>query len=131
MTSPEFQLTTDTNIINLTNTLSQTFLNTGNPNGLCSFNGIILDLSPYMAAPYSVADVNGVTSLVNTFSDLLTGGQLSSATKTQIINYITGSTTTGTVTKPNFDPAAPTNVRDRVRSIVHLIMISPEYAVQR
>ena len=133
VTSPEFQLTTDTNIVNLTNTLSQTFLSSGNPNGLCSFNSgsIILDLGPYMAAPYSVADVNGVTALVNNFGDLLTGGQLTSATKTEIVNYITGSTTVGGVTKPNFDPAASTNVRDRVRSIVQLIMISPEYAIQR
>ncbi len=98
VTSPEFQLTTDTNIVTLTNTLNQTFLYSGNPNGLCSFNNgsLMLDLSAYMAAPYSVADVNGVTSLVNTFSDLLTGGQLTSATKTEIVNYITGSTTSAT-----------------------------------
>ena len=132
VTSPEFQLTTDTNVITLTNTLNQTFLYSGNPNGLCSFNNgsLVLDLSTYMAAPYSVADVNGVTALVNTFSDLLTGGQLTSGTKTEIVNYITGSTTVSGVTKPNFDPTASTNVRDRVRSIVQLIMISPEYAVQ-
>ena len=56
---------------------------------------------------------------------------LTSATKTAIVNNITGSTAVATVTKPNFDPAASTNVRDSVRAVVQLILISPEYAVQR
>ena len=54
VTTPEFQLTTASNIINLTNTVASTILASGNTDGLSSFqNGAIyLDLSAYMGAPY-------------------------------------------------------------------------------
>jgi hypothetical protein len=79
-----------------------------------------------MNAPYSVADTAGVTALVNKLGDLLTGGQLTSDTKSTIVGFITGSTGG----KANFPSTASTNTRDRVRAIVQLILASPEYAIQ-
>ena len=134
VTTPEFQNTTDSEIVKLTNTLNKSFLSSGNPNGLSSFNNsgsILFDLSPYMAAPYTVNDTAGLNRLINKLGDLLTGGQLSVNTKTEIFNYITGSTTVNGKSTPNFLSTAPTNTRDRVRAIVQLILISPEYAIQR
>ena len=133
ITTPEFQLTTDTNILTLTNNISATILSGSNTNGLCSFsNGaILLDLAPYMSAPWSVADAAGVGALVDKMSNLLTGGLITQATKAEIVNYVTGSTTVGTKTTMNFPTTNTTNVRDRVRAVVQLILISPEYAIQR
>ncbi len=132
VTTPEFQLTTDTNVITLTNTIDGTFLSSNNPNGLCSFNNgsILFDLSAYMAPPYSTADAS-IPALVTKLGDLLTGGQLTPATKTEIANYITGSTMVNGKAVANFPATNATNNRDRVRAIVQLILISPEYAVQR
>ena len=53
----------------------------------------------------------------------LTGGLLTTETKNIIIGFVANNT--------NFPTASATNVRDRVRAIVQLILISPEYAVQR
>jgi len=131
VTTPEFQLTTDSNIVTLTNTVSRLILGSGNTNGLSAFgsNTILIDLYPYMKAPYEVNDVAGVTALVNKLGDVLTGGVLTPQTKTTIINYVTGSTTVGNKTNPNFPSTSTNNTRDRVRAIVQMILISPEYAV--
>ena len=61
---------------------------------------------------------------MNDLGVLLTGGGLTTATKTTISNYVTsniGYTPTPTTTQ----------MRDRVRAIVHLIVTSPEYAIQK
>jgi hypothetical protein len=133
MTTPEFQLTTDTSIVNLTNTLAFTFLGTGggngNTSGLCSYsNGsgkITMNLGAYQT-PAWTQDTTAITNLVNKMSDLLTGGMLSANTKTTIINFVANTT--------NF-PYSPTptatQIRDRVRAVVHLIVTSPEYAIQK
>ena len=117
-TTPEFQLTTDTNIVNLTNTINATILSSGNAQGLSSFaNGaILLDLGAYMTAPYaSFATVRTVTgnsvrdtttttvdaiALVNDLADRLTGGMMSAGAKDAIVRFLNGST--GGV--PNFAP---------------------------
>ena len=129
VTTPEFQLTTDTNVINLTNTVNSMILTSGNTNGLSSFsNGaILLDLGTYMNAPYSVSTTAGVSSLVDKLGDVLACGQLTPATKSAIVSFITG-TTNGSA---NFPSTSGTNTRDRVRAIVQMILASPEYAIQR
>jgi hypothetical protein len=52
ITTPEFQLTTDTNVVTLTNTIASAILSSNNTNGLTSYrngsNAITMDLSPYM-----------------------------------------------------------------------------------
>ena len=63
--------------------------------------------------------------LIGTLSTLLLGGQLSSSARTVIINYVGNNT--------NFPYTTPTNtqMRDRVRAIVHLLLTSPDFTIQR
>ncbi len=157
VTVPEFQLTTDSNIITLTNTVASTVLSSNNVRGLSSFkNGALnLDLSAYMGAPYCTVNtvsttkgtaVTAVTTttvdanaLVNKLGDLLTGGAMSMDAKNQIIAFVNNATyfpatqtATGTTSSPPTAPSLPTtSARDRVRAVVHAILVSPEYAIQR
>ena len=133
ITTPEFQLTTDSNIVTLTNTIDSTILSSGNTAGLCAFNNgtLMLDLGAYMGAPYVTTITSGTvttttvdaTGLVNKMSDLLTGGTLSQATKDAITGFINNTT--------YFPTTSATSGRDKVRAVVQLILASPEYAVQR
>jgi hypothetical protein len=127
LTTPEFQLTSDTSTILQMNFLSGAiFSSGGNTNGLSSFasgNGsIMLDLGPWMT-PANTSNA-GIPGLVDNLNTLLCSGQLSPASKTIIINYVVGLPFTNPI---------PTNsqMRDRVRAIVHLITASPEFIVQR
>ncbi len=157
VTTPEFQLTTDSNIITLTNTIASTVLSSGNTNGLSNFKSgsINLDLSAYMGAPYvtysttstttgttvkavTTTTVNA-TALVNKLGDILAGGMLTQAAKDQITAFLNNTTNfpptqtaTGTTTVPPATPTYPTtSARDKVRAVVQNILISPEYAIQR
>ncbi len=127
ITTPEFQLTTDTNVVTLTNAISAAILSSSNTNGLTSYRAgsgaITMDLSPYMT-PGQTSNA-GIPALVDKLGDLLTGGQLTAATKTTIINF-----TANTTNFPYTTPTA-TQMRDRVRAVVHLILASPEYAIQK
>ncbi|MEP6808922.1 MAG: DUF1800 family protein [Chthoniobacterales bacterium] len=127
VTTPEFQLTTDTNVVTLTNTISSAILSSGNTNGLTGYRGgdsrITMDLSPYMT-PGQTSDA-AIPALVDKLGDLLTGGQLSAPTRSAIIAFTANTT--------NFPYTTPTStqMRDRVRAVVHLILASPEYAIQK
>ena len=157
LTTPEFQLTTDSNVITLTNTVASTILASGNVNGLSNFKSgaVNLDLSAYMGAPYvsvsTVSTTKGTTvtavttttvdanALVNKLGDVLAGGMLSQDAKNAIIAFVNNTTyfpptqtATGTTTAPPAAPALPTTSgRDKVRAVVHAILVSPEYAIQR
>ncbi|MCL4787429.1 MAG: DUF1800 family protein [Verrucomicrobia bacterium] len=129
LTTPEFQLTSDTSAVLQMNYLANGIFNNGsNTNGLSSFasgNGaIMLDFSPWMT-PALTADA-GIPTLVDALNSLLCAGQLSPAAKTIIVNY---------VANPRFPYASPTpthaQMRDRVRAVVHLIVTSPDFTIQR
>lgn len=128
VTTPEFQLTTDTNIVTLTNTLASAILTSGNTNGLTSYraggNTITMDLSSYMTSAQT--SNAAIPALVDKLGDLLTGGQLTSATKSAIVSFVANTTNFPFGASPT-----PTQMRDRVRAVVHLIITSPEYAIQR
>jgi hypothetical protein len=131
--SPEFQLTTDTNVSNLTNSLTNMFIGTGggngNLNGLSSFNNgngsVVMDIGEYLDD--TKTSNAGVPALVDELANLLMGGPLETATRTAIVNFVANST--------NFPMSSPTPTnqqkRDRVRAIIHLIITSAEYAVQK
>ena len=128
MTVPEFQLTNDSNTMNLTNIITQGTQtnNSGNTNGYVSFfsgSAIMMNFAPYMT-PARTSNA-GVPALVNELGVLLTGGNLSSTARTTISNYVANPT--------NFPYTTPTNtqMRDRVRAIVNLITTSAEYAIQK
>jgi Protein of unknown function (DUF1800)/PA14 domain/CHRD domain/Bacterial TSP3 repeat/Putative Ig domain len=127
LTTPEFQLTSDSSVIMQMNFFSTSMLNNGsNTNGLSSFvsgNGsIALDLSPWMTPAYT-AD-SGIPGLVDALSSLLCAGQVSDGTKQIIVSY---------VANPRFPYTTPTatQMRDRVRAVAHLIATSSEFAIQR
>jgi uncharacterized protein (DUF1800 family) len=157
VTTPEFQLSTASNIINLTNSVASTILTSGNTDGLSSFqNGAIyLDLSAYMGAPYASFNTATVTSgtkvtatttttvnaaaLVTKLNNVLTGGMLTQSAQQTIITFISNttnfpitSTVTGTTTNPPPAPSLPTTqARDIVRAAVQAILVSPEYSIQQ
>jgi hypothetical protein len=124
LTTPEFQLTADTTVALEMNFLEAGLLNNGNnTNGLTSFsdgNGaIVLDVGPWMGTNFT-ADAN-VSSLVGALNTVLLAGELSYAAQTNIVNYVTN----------NFPTSSATWQRDRVRAVVHLIVDSPDYTIQR
>ncbi len=94
--SPEFQLSTDTNISNLTNSLTNMFIGTGggngNLNGLSSFNNgggsVVMDIGAYLV-PGKTAD-SGIPGLIDELADILVGAPLEAATKSIIQNFIIG-----------------------------------------
>ena len=156
ISTPEFQLTTDSNIINLTNAIGSAILSSGNVNGLSTYRtgSVNFDLLPYMktyGTMNTVQTVSGTTvtltttstvdsaGLVNKLGDILAGGMLSSDTKTRIVTLLNDSTSfpptvvvKGTVAVPPVAPTFPsTDIRDKVRAAVQLILASPEYAIQR
>lgn len=124
MTTPEFQLTSDTSVALLMNFLESGILNNAsNTNGLSSFylgNGaIVLDVGPWMRTNFT-ADAN-VPTLIDSLNRVLLAGELSGAAKTNIVSYVTN----------NFLTSSSTWQRDRVRAVVHQIVDSPDYAIQR
>jgi hypothetical protein len=130
LTTPEFQLTTDTGVSAQMNFIEGGILgNTSNTNGLSSFTGgngaIVLNLGPWMTANYTTD--TGIPKLVSTLNTLLAAGQLSAAAQTNIINYVANTA--------NFPYSTPlptkTQMRDRVRAVVHLIASSPDYIIQK
>ena len=136
--------------------LIRPFFPSANTNGLSTYKTgcVNFNLLPYMQAYGTMNTVtttagNTVTAtttstvdavgLVNKLGDILTGGMLSSSTKTTIENLLNNTTdfpptsvVTGTISSPPAAPTFPsTSIRDRVRAAVQLILASPEYAVQQ
>jgi hypothetical protein len=128
LTTPEFQLTSDTDVAVQMNFLEGGLLNnTVNTNGLSSFiagaGAIVLDLGPWMTPAYT--SNSGIPGLVDALNTLLIGGTLSPAARTVIINYV-ANTGNYPYTTPSF-----TEMRERVRAVVHLLVTSPDFTVQR
>jgi hypothetical protein len=226
LTTPEFQVTAETSVIRQANFLYNGLFNPGNTNGISSFksgtNALVMDFGPWMGNAVATVGTPGevlgagpqtgqpwtsnanVGTLIDRISTLLTAGQLSSAAKGTIQNFVarkitsitTGNpctvTTTGnhglvtgesivisgvsngtisptlnntstgyvvTVTAANkftipvnctaapnatglanahcsvvpYNQSAPsdTHKRDRIRAIIHLILTSPDFTIQR
>ena len=129
LTTPEFQLTTDSGVAAQMNFIEGGILNnTGNTNGLSSFTGgngsIVLDLAPWMTTNYT--SNAGIPTLVSNLNTYLAAGELSAAAQAAITAYVANST--------NFiysTPPTGTQMRDRVRAVVHLIVSSPDYIIQK
>ncbi|NJM38262.1 MAG: DUF1800 family protein [Akkermansiaceae bacterium] len=126
MTTPEFQLTNDSNTMNLTNSIADSY-GTGNTNGYSGYrsNAVTMDLSPYMTP--ALTSNAGISGLVDQMNILLVGGNLTPAAKTAIVNYV-ANTTNFPLTSPT---PSNTQMRNRVRAIVQLIVTSAEFAIQR
>jgi hypothetical protein len=128
LTTPEFQLTSDTEVMFQMNFLYNGILNNGNnTNGLCSFSSgdgdIVLDIRPWMTPAYTANA--GTTNMVNGLSSLLLAGQLSTAARDRITGYINANLP---YTSPN---PSYTQMRDRVKAAIHLLLMSPDFTIQR
>jgi len=128
LTTPEFQLTSDTSVAWQMNFVEGGLLNnSGNTNGLSSFiNGggaLTLDVGPWMTPAYT--SNAGIPGLVDALNSLLCAGQLSPTAKNYIVTYVANTT--------NFPYTTPTfsQMRDRVRAVAHLIMTSPDFIIQK
>ena len=99
LTVPEFQLTTDSNLVLLQNFLNGGFFSSGNGNGYTSFrsgsNVLVMDLNSYINAA-NTSDAN-VGTMVDSLNTLLCAGQLLPATKTAIVNHVAYSRTISSV----------------------------------
>jgi len=129
MTTPEFQLTSDTSTVLQMNFVASAVFNNGNnTNGLSSFSGgsgaITLDLGAWMT-PALTSDA-GIPVLIDTLNAQLCAGQLSPAAKNLFVTYVANPRFPYTTPTPTF-----TQMRDRVRAVVHLITASPEFNIQR
>jgi len=103
--------------------------NANNTNGLTSFTGndgdIVLDIGPWMTTNYTSG--TGIPSLVSNLNTLLLAGQLAPTVQTNIITYVTNTANFPYTTNA---PTA-TQMRDRVRAVVHLIVNSPDFTIQK
>jgi uncharacterized protein (DUF1800 family) len=128
LTTPEFQLTTATDVAEQMNFLAGGLLNdTANTNGLSSFTGspgngaIVLDVAPWMTTNYTANA--GVPALVSSLNTYLAAGEVSATAQATIVSYVT-----------NFSYSTPpteTQMRDRVRAAIHLLVSSPDYMIQK
>jgi hypothetical protein len=129
LTTPEFQLTTASGISAQMNFIEGGILNnTGNTNGLSSFttgNGsIVLNIAPWMTT--NLTSNGGIPILVNNLNTLLAAGQLSPMAQSNIVGYVANTTNFSFSTPPT-----ATQMRDRARAVIHLIVSSPDYIIQK
>jgi hypothetical protein len=128
MTTPEFQLTNDSNTMNLTNILENAAVNGANTNGFASFinaNGsLVMDFGSYVTV--SATSNTGIPGTVDAMAAVLVGGSLNSNTRTAIINYVANTTNF-----PLGSPPTNAQMANRIRAILHLIITSAEYAIQK
>jgi hypothetical protein len=123
MTTPEFQITTDTNVIREANFFYNGLFNPGNTNGISSFktgsNALVLDFSPWMANATDIGLGAGpqptqpwtsnanLATLIDKLQILLAAAQMPAEAKTSIQNFLLktiSSVSTGNpalITSPN------------------------------
>ncbi len=136
MVTPEFQLSSETNVINQANFLGNGIFNPSSSSTILSSfrqgqGDIVIDLRPWMGnrtntnAPWT-NDAN-LGALIDEWNALLLGGQLPDGAKTIIQNY------TSNTTNILYNGTAPSEMqkRDRARAVLHLMSTSPDFTIQR
>jgi len=130
MTTPEFQLTDDSDTMNLTNTVTNSILNsgTGNAFGFSVYGSglIFMDLGQYMTqAQTQDSAIQALATQLATLLDINTNN-LPANWLTTISSYV-GNTTNF----PYSSPPTTTQMRDRVRATLQLLLTSAEFAIQK
>lgn len=130
LTTPEFQLTSETAVLAQMNFLRAGLLNSDpNTNGLSSFpsglGAIRLDVGPWMTTGYT-AGSSEVEALVDEFNTLLVSGRLSAAARSEIVNYVSNPANLPIDSPPTFK-----QMSDRVQAAAYLILVSPEFTIQK
>ncbi|MEK7949875.1 DUF1800 family protein [Luteolibacter soli] len=142
LVTPEFQISSDTNVIRQANFLfagiyhtTGNGLTSGYTNGFSAFVGgahdIMMDFSPWMgprtATPTDYwTNTTNLRPLIQELSKILMAGQMSTAMEDQIYNFVSNTTNIAYPASP-----ADTDRRNRVRAIIYFIAVSPEHAIQR
>lgn len=130
LVTPEFQLTSETSVIRQANFLYDGLFNDAlAQSGLSSFQSggrdIFVDLRPWMGAgPGGLPWVHNTNmdAFITKLNTLLMGGQLPLPARTVIKNYAQ--------TLPYTTPSTG-QLRDRARAVVHLIVTSPDFTIQK
>lgn len=141
LTTPEFQISSETNVIRQSNFLfggiysHSSSLTSGYTNGFTSFkdggHDLMMDFSPWMGShptlPGNWTNTSNLRLLIREMSNFLMAGRMSLAMEDKIYNFVS------TTTNISYSATAPTETerRNRVRSIVYLIAVSPEFTIQR
>ena len=150
LVTPEFELTSETTVVRQANFLYNGIFNpTTSTGGISSFRSgagdMAVDFSPWMgikpggATPWT--NNENVNALIDQLNTLLMAGQLPS---TGVNNYAANPRVIVNARQAIYDfvtntsniaytAAAPTDTqkRDRIRAIVHLIVTSPNFAIQK
>jgi hypothetical protein len=143
LVTPEFQLSSDTNVIRQANFLfggiyhSSSGLTSGYTNGFSSFNNgghdIMMDFSKWMGVRTTGTDywtnTNNLRDLITELAKILMPGQMSQAMEDQIYNFVSTNTGSGYISYPA--SPAESDRRNRIRAVIYFIAVSPEHAIQR
>lgn len=139
--TPEFQLTSDTNVIRQANFIYSGLVNPANNFGVSSLRGgagnICLDIGRWMqnrstnSLPWT--NNENLDALIDELNILLCAGQMPWGTGPEpsslmlIRNYVQNTANVG------YNNSAPTeiNKRDRLRAIIHLMTAAPDFAIQK
>jgi hypothetical protein len=107
LVAPEFQITTETTIVRLSNEMRTAVFTGLGP----SSDRIVLNLAPLQALASDPAQ------LVDTLNTLLLGGTMSSGMRTTVVSAVTAISSTSPL--------------ERAQTAVNLVTVSPEYAIQK
>jgi hypothetical protein len=134
--TPEFELTAETSVIRQVNFIysglnSTTLGQTGLESFRAGQRNIMVDLRPWMnstGGPGGLTWVhnNNLNALLDELNTRIMGGQLPTAARTIIRNYIVGDSSLNLSTPPT-----PTQIRNRMRVVVHFIVTSPDFTIQK
>jgi hypothetical protein len=103
LVAPEFQITSEITVVNLTNQLRTAVFS--------NVSGVTLDLT------YAQSLAGDPAALVDWLDTLLMHGSMSDAMRTAVINATTAITATNTL--------------ERARTALNLISVSPEFSIQK
>jgi len=141
--TPEFQISSDTNVIRQANfifggiysTTSTTSLTSGYTNGFSSFrtgsHDVMMDFSKWMGPRTTGTNywtnTTNLRALIQELSLILMAGQMSTAMEDEIYNFVSSTTNI------SYSATDPTEAerRNRVRAVIYFIAVSPELAIQR
>lgn len=136
--TPEFELSSETNVTRQANFLYGGIYGTFYATGLTSFGGqdIAMDFGPWIGdrngtvggTNYWTNDLN-LRDLIREMSKLLMASSMSQAMEDAVFNYVS-NTGSGYITYPAVG-ASENQRRDRFRAILHFIAVSAEFTIQK
>ncbi len=133
--TPEFELSSETNVTRQANFLYGGIFGTFSTGGLNGFGGqdIMMDFGPWLGLRPSTTtywtDTVNLNALIDEMSRLLMASSMSAAMKTSIYNYVSNTATNYLAyTSPTSTEAQR---RDRLRAILQFITTSSEFTIQK